>query len=79
MQEWGIYWWLLNIAIQPHAGAGGMPSAPTKHVRTRRWSSGNCEGLKLDKEFIHTITANESLVTAFQWVLAIDGRSHVHC
>ncbi len=31
-----------------------MPSAPTKHVRPRRWSSGTVSGLKLDKEFIHT-------------------------
>ncbi len=41
-----------------HAVLADAISAQPKHVRTSpRWSSGTREGLKLDKEFIHTITA----------------------
>ena len=67
MQEWGIYWWfehsedshtlVLADAISVHKAC---PDSPTVE-----WHQ---EGLKLDKEFIHTITANESLRTG-QWVL----------
>ncbi|EBP9661690.1 type VI secretion system Vgr family protein [Salmonella enterica] len=67
MQEWGIYWWLehsedshtlvLADAISAHKACPDSPLV--------EWHQ---EGLKLDKEFIHTITANESLRTG-QWVL----------
>lgn len=67
MQEWGIYWWfehsedshtlILADAISVHKAC---PDSPVVE-----WHQ---EGLKLDKEFIHTITANESLRTG-QWVL----------
>lgn len=67
MQEWGIYWWfehsedshtlVLADAISAHHACPDSPAV--------EWHQ---EGLKLDKEFIHTITANESLRTG-QWVL----------
>ncbi|HDP9653978.1 TPA: type VI secretion system tip protein VgrG, partial [Salmonella enterica] len=67
MQEWGIYWWfehsedshtlVLADAISAHKACSDSPLV--------EWHQ---EGLKLDKEFIHTITANESLRTG-QWVL----------
>ncbi|EAO1520647.1 type VI secretion system tip protein VgrG [Salmonella enterica] len=67
MQEWGIYWWfehsedshtlVLADAISAHKAC---PDSPLVECHQ--------EGLKLDKEFIHTITANESLRTG-QWVL----------
>ncbi|ECK4194400.1 type VI secretion system tip protein VgrG [Salmonella enterica] len=67
MQEWGIYWWfehsedshtlVLADAISSHKACPDSPLV--------EWHQ---EGLKLDKEFIHTITANESLRTG-QWVL----------
>ncbi|EDG1722877.1 type VI secretion system tip protein VgrG [Salmonella enterica] len=67
MQEWGIYWWfehsedshtlVLADAISAHKACPNSPLV--------EWHQ---EGLKLDKEFIHTITANESLRTG-QWVL----------
>lgn len=67
MQEWGIYWWfehsedshtlVLADAISAHKACPDSPLV--------EWHQ---EGLKLDKEFIHTITANESLLTG-QWVL----------
>lgn len=67
MQEWGIYWWfehsedshtlVLADAISAHKTCPDSPLV--------EWHQ---EGLKLDKEFIHTITANESLRTG-QWVL----------
>ncbi|ELK3220524.1 type VI secretion system tip protein VgrG [Salmonella enterica] len=67
MQEWGIYWWfehsedshtlVLADAISAHKACPDLPLV--------EWHQ---EGLKLDKEFIHTITANESLRTG-QWVL----------
>ncbi|EHH0921614.1 type VI secretion system tip protein VgrG [Salmonella enterica subsp. enterica serovar Mississippi] len=67
MQEWGIYWWfehsedshtlVLADAISTHKACPDSPLV--------EWHQ---EGLKLDKEFIHTITANESLRTG-QWVL----------
>ncbi|PNV10926.1 type VI secretion system tip protein VgrG, partial [Salmonella enterica] len=67
MQEWGIYWWfehsedshtlVLADAISAHKACPDSPLV--------EWHQG---GLKLDKEFIHTITANESLRTG-QWVL----------
>lgn len=67
MQEWGIYWWfehsedshtlVLADVISAHKVC---PESPVVE-----WHQ---EGLKLDKEFIHTITANESL-RAGQWVL----------
>ncbi|QIK89093.1 type VI secretion system tip protein VgrG [Salmonella enterica subsp. enterica serovar Adjame] len=67
MQEWGIYWWfehsedshtlVLADAISAHKACPDSPLV--------EWHE---EGLKLDKEFIHTITANESLRTG-QWVL----------
>lgn len=67
MQEWGIYWWfehsedshtlVLADAISAHKACPDSPLV--------EWHQ---EGLKLDKEFIHTITANESLRTG-QWVL----------
>lgn len=67
MQEWGIYWWfehsedshtlVLADAISIHKAC---PDSPVVE-----WHQ---EGLKLDKEFIHTLTANESLRTG-QWVL----------
>lgn len=67
MQEWGIYWWfehcedshtlVLADAISAHKACPDSPLV--------EWHR---EGLKLDKEFIHTITANESLRTG-QWVL----------
>ncbi|ECH7123745.1 type VI secretion system tip protein VgrG [Salmonella enterica] len=67
MQEWGIYWWfehsedshtlVLADAISAHKACPDSPLV--------EWHQ---EGLKLDKEFIPTITANESLRTG-QWVL----------
>ncbi|EBX7334648.1 type VI secretion system tip protein VgrG [Salmonella enterica subsp. enterica serovar Sandiego] len=67
MQEWGIYWWfehsedshtlVLADAISAHKACPDSPLV--------EWHQ---EGLKLDKEFIHTITANESLRTG-RWVL----------
>ncbi|EPK7286163.1 type VI secretion system Vgr family protein [Citrobacter farmeri] len=67
MQEWGIYWWfehsenshtlILADAISAHKAC---PDSPVVE-----WHQ---EGLKLDKEFIHTITARERLCTG-QWVL----------
>ncbi|EGT9167754.1 type VI secretion system tip protein VgrG [Salmonella enterica] len=67
MQEWGIYWWFEHSedshtlvqadAISAHKACPDSPLV--------EWHQ---EGLKLDKEFIHTITANESLRTG-QWVL----------
>ncbi|EDZ4568759.1 type VI secretion system tip protein VgrG [Salmonella enterica] len=67
MQEWGIYWWfehsedshtlVLADAISAHKACPDSPLV--------EWHQ---EGLNLDKEFIHTITANESLRTG-QWVL----------
>ncbi|ELQ5061166.1 type VI secretion system tip protein VgrG [Salmonella enterica] len=67
MQEWGIYWWfehsedshtlVLADVISAHKACPDSPLV--------EWHQ---EGLKLDKEFIHTITANESLRTG-QWVL----------
>ncbi|EAZ9182739.1 type VI secretion system tip protein VgrG [Salmonella enterica] len=67
MQEWGIYWWfehsedshtlVLADAISVHKTCTDSPMVEWHH-----------EGLKLDKEFIHTITAKESLRTG-QWVL----------
>ncbi|EMG7144413.1 type VI secretion system tip protein VgrG [Salmonella enterica] len=67
MPEWGIYWWfehsedshtlVLADAISAHKACPDSPLV--------EWHQ---EGLKLDKEFIHTITANESLRTG-QWVL----------
>lgn len=67
MQEWDIYWWfehsedshtlVLADAISAHKACPDSPLV--------EWHQ---EGLKLDKEFIHTITANESLRTG-QWVL----------
>ncbi|ECF6861988.1 type VI secretion system tip protein VgrG [Salmonella enterica] len=67
MQEWGIYWWfehsedshtlVLADAISAHKACPDSPLV--------EWHQ---EGLKLDKEFIHTITANESLRTG-QWML----------
>ena len=67
MQEWGIYWWfehsedshklVLADAIGVHRACPNSPIV--------EWHQ---EGLKLDKEFIHTIIANESLRTG-QWVL----------
>lgn len=67
MQEWGIYWWfehsedshtlVLADAISAHKACPDSPLV--------EWHQ---EGLKLDKEFIHTITANESLRIG-QWVL----------
>lgn len=67
MQEWGIYWWfehsedshtlVLADAISAHKACPDSPLV--------EWHQ---EGLKLDKKFIHTITANESLRTG-QWVL----------
>ncbi|EGO4766553.1 type VI secretion system tip protein VgrG [Escherichia coli] len=67
MQEWGIYWWfehsenshtlVLADAISAHKACSDSPLVSYYQA-----------GLKLDKEFIHTITANESLRTG-QWVL----------
>ncbi|EEF3253761.1 type VI secretion system tip protein VgrG, partial [Salmonella enterica subsp. enterica serovar Abony] len=67
MQEWGIYWWfehsedshtlVLADAISAHKACTDSPLVSYYQA-----------GLKLDKEFIHTITANESLRTG-QWVL----------
>ena len=67
MQEWGIYWWfehsenshtlVLADAISAHKACPDSPLV--------EWHQ---EGLKLDKEFIHTITASERLRTG-QWVL----------
>ena len=67
MQEWGIYWWfehsenshtlVLADAISAHKACPDSPLVSYYQA-----------GLKLDKEFIHTITANESLRTG-QWVL----------
>ncbi len=67
MQEWGIYWWfehsedshtlVLADAISAHKACPDSPLV--------EWHR---EGLKLDKEFIHTITASERLRTG-QWVL----------
>ncbi|MFK3717927.1 phage late control D family protein, partial [Escherichia coli] len=58
MQEWGIYWWfehsenshtlVLADAISAHKACPDSPLV--------EWHQ---EGLKLDKEFIHTITASE--------------------
>ncbi|EJD9409048.1 type VI secretion system tip protein VgrG [Escherichia coli] len=60
MQEWGIYWWfehnenshtlVLADAINVHKACADSPLVCYYQ-----------KGLKLDKEFIHTITANESL------------------
>ena len=44
-----------------------MPLMSTRHAQIRHWCYYQ-KGLKLDKEFIHTITANESLRSG-QWVL----------
>ncbi|WP_218067513.1 type VI secretion system Vgr family protein [Escherichia coli] len=67
MQEWGIYWWfehnenshtlVLADAINVHKACSDSPLVCYYQ-----------KGLKLDKEFIHTITANESLRSG-QWVL----------
>lgn len=67
MQEWGIYWWfehsedshtlVLADAISAHHACPDSPEV--------EWHQ---KGLKLDKAFIHTIIANESLRTG-QWVL----------
>ncbi|WP_086776583.1 type VI secretion system Vgr family protein [Salmonella enterica] len=67
MQEWGIYWWfehsedshtlVLADAISTHHACPDSPEV--------EWHQ---KGLKLDKAFIHTIIANESLRTG-QWVL----------
>ncbi len=67
MQEWGIYWWfehsenshtlVLADAINGHKTCPDSPLV--------EWHQ---EGLKLDKEFIHTITASERLRTG-KWVL----------
>lgn len=67
MQEWGIYWWfehsedshtlVLADAISTHHACPDSPEV--------EWHQ---KGLKLDKTFIHTIIANESLRTG-QWVL----------
>ena len=67
MQEWGIYWWfehsenshtlVLADAISAHKACPDSPLVSYYQA-----------GLKLDKEFIHTITANESLRSG-QWVL----------
>ncbi|EPV2639574.1 type VI secretion system Vgr family protein [Escherichia coli] len=67
MQEWGIYWWFehnenshtlaLADAINVHKACADSPLVCYYQ-----------KGLKLDKEFIHTITANESLRSG-QWVL----------
>ncbi|EHV4202281.1 type VI secretion system tip protein VgrG [Salmonella enterica] len=67
MQEWGIYWWfehsedshtlVLADAISTHHACPDSPEL--------EWHQ---KGLKLDKAFIHTIIANESLRTG-QWVL----------
>ncbi|EDB2880905.1 type VI secretion system tip protein VgrG [Salmonella enterica] len=67
MQEWGIYWWfehsedshtlVLADAISTHHAYPDSPEV--------EWHQ---KGLKLDKAFIHTIIANESLRTG-QWVL----------
>ncbi|HDD8673912.1 TPA: type VI secretion system tip protein VgrG [Escherichia coli] len=67
MQEWGIYWWfehsenshtlVLADAINGHKTCPYSPLV--------EWHQ---EGLKLDKEFIHTITASERLRTG-KWVL----------
>ncbi|EGF2689210.1 type VI secretion system tip protein VgrG [Escherichia coli] len=67
MQEWGIYWWfehsenshtlVLADAINIHKACADSPLVCYYQ-----------KGLKLDKEFIHTITANESLRSG-QWVL----------
>ncbi|EGM8354397.1 type VI secretion system tip protein TssI/VgrG [Escherichia coli] len=67
MQEWGIYWWfehsenshtlVLADAISAHKACPDSPLVSYYQA-----------GLKLDKEFIHTIMANESLRTG-QWVL----------
>ncbi|HAU9453164.1 TPA: type VI secretion system tip protein VgrG, partial [Escherichia coli] len=67
MQEWGIYWWfehnenshtlVLADAINVHKACADSPLVCYYQ-----------KGLKLDKEFIHTITANESLRSG-QWVL----------
>ena len=45
-----------------------MPLMSTRHAQIRRWCVITRKGWKLDKEFIHTITANESLRSG-QWVL----------
>lgn len=68
MQEWGIYWWfehnenshtlVLADAINVHKACADSPLVCYYQ-----------KGLKLDKEFIHTITANESLRSG-QWVLS---------
>lgn len=67
MQEWGIYWWfehsedshtlVLADAINAHHACPDSPEV--------EWHQ---KGLKLDKAFIHSIIANESLRTG-QWVL----------
>ena len=67
MQEWGIYWWfehsenshtlVLADAINVHKACADSPLVCYYQ-----------KGLKMDKEFIHTITANESLRSG-QWVL----------
>ena len=67
MQEWGIYWWfehsenshtlVLADAINVHKACADSPLVCYYQ-----------KGLKLDKEFIHTITANESMRSG-QWVL----------
>ncbi|EIZ3557198.1 type VI secretion system tip protein VgrG [Escherichia coli] len=67
MQEWGIYWWfehnenshtlVLADAINVHKACADSPLVCYYQ-----------KGLKLNKEFIHTITANESLRSG-QWVL----------
>lgn len=67
MQEWGIYWWfehsenshtlVLADAINVHKACADSPLVCYYQ-----------KGLKLEKEFIHTITANESLRSG-QWVL----------
>lgn len=69
MQEWGIYWWfehnenshtlVLADAINVHKACADSPLVCYYQ-----------KGLKLDKEFIHTITANESLRSG-QWVLTV--------
>ncbi|EEJ2022580.1 type VI secretion system tip protein VgrG [Salmonella enterica subsp. enterica serovar Typhimurium var. 5-] len=67
MQEWGIYWWFEH-SEDSHTLVLADAISAHKACPDSLLVEWHQEGLKLDKEFIHTITANESLRTG-QWVL----------
>lgn len=67
MQEWGIYWWFEH-SEDSHTLVLADAISAHKACPDSQLVEWHQEGLKLDKEFIHTITANESLRTG-QWVL----------